>query len=275
MRNERTRWQPREVVRFIRNFDSGAGTVEVKTDAGRAYLKGMGNHSGPHVLACEWVGTQLAEWLGLEVFDYALVTVTDADELPLYRGGFIEPGLAFVTRGERGQSWGGKPPQLKRVANRDDITRLVVLDTWTRNCDRFSSDGQRVNRDNVFLSEEAPAGKFVLKAMDHTHCFTCGRDLTARMAQIAVVKDDGIYGRFPEFEPFLDRTVFRKARGKLKSLQRAFVSKVVETIPDEWDVSSTARTALIDFIVGRAAYLVDKMERRLWPQGELNFGEEE
>ncbi len=274
MRSEQTRWHPTEVIRFIRNFDSGAGTVEVKTDAGRAYLKGMGNHSGEHVLACEWVGTQLAEWLGLEVFDYALITVTDADELPLFRGGLIKRGPAFVTRGERGQSWGGKSRQLKRVANRDDVTRLVVLDTWTRNCDRFSRDGQRVNRDNVFLSEEAAAGKFVLKAMDHTHCFTCGGDLTARIAQIAVVKDDGIYGRFPEFEPFLDRTVFRKTMRRLGTLQRSFVRQVVGTIPDEWDVSSASRTALVDFVVERAAYLVDKMERRLWPQGELDFGEE-
>ena len=274
MENARSGWRPKQVLRFIRNFDSGAGTIEVQTDAGRAYLKGIGNHSGEQVLACEWIGTQLAEWLDLHVFDYAIVQVTEADELPLFRGSFIKPGPAFVTRGEHGQSWGGKARQLKRIANPDDITRLVVLDTWTRNCDRRSPGGQRVNRDNVFLSEEAPRGKFILKAMDHTHCFTCGSDLTRRLAHIDTVKDAGIYGLFPEFQPFLDRSVFRRTMKKLSALQRSEIGDIVRKIPDEWDVSATARAAMVDFIVGRAAYLVDKMEQRLWRQGEFDFREE-
>ena len=114
MRNKPARWQPKEVLRFIRTLDSGAGTVEVKTDAGRAYLKGIGNHSGEHVLACEWVGTQLAQWLGIAVFDYALIQVTDADEIPLFRGGFVKPGAAFVTRGERGRRPEG-PGRVRRA----------------------------------------------------------------------------------------------------------------------------------------------------------------
>ena len=58
-----------------------------------------------------------------------------------------------------------------------------MFDTWLLNCDRFSFPTRnpptkpRINRNNVFLSEEAPDGKFVLKAMDHTHCFTCGKNL--------------------------------------------------------------------------------------------------
>ena len=44
-------------------------------------------------------------------------------------------------------------------------------------------DPPRINRDNVFLSNEvAPRGKVVLKAIDHTHCFTRGNALSARLA---------------------------------------------------------------------------------------------
>ena len=53
-------FQPTSITRFIANFDSGAGTLFVDTDAGKAYLKAIGNPAGPHALACEWVGTRLA-----------------------------------------------------------------------------------------------------------------------------------------------------------------------------------------------------------------------
>ncbi len=52
-------WQPTEIRRFIRNFDTGAGVILVLTDAGEGYLKAMGNVGGEHCLACEWVATQL------------------------------------------------------------------------------------------------------------------------------------------------------------------------------------------------------------------------
>ena len=65
----------------------------VRTDAGDGYLKAMGNPAGEHALACELVGTQLAAWFGLPVFDFAIIQVTAADELPFAKGGFACPDL--------------------------------------------------------------------------------------------------------------------------------------------------------------------------------------
>jgi hypothetical protein len=53
-------WQPTTVRRFIKALETATGTVIVETDQGEGYLKPLGNPEGPHVLACEWVGTQLA-----------------------------------------------------------------------------------------------------------------------------------------------------------------------------------------------------------------------
>ena len=101
-------WQPTEILRFIRNFDTGTEAVLVLTDAGEGYLKARGNVGGEHCLACEWVATHLARWFKLPTFDYALIEVTDLDEIPLFRGGHAQPGPAFITRAESGEPWSGK-----------------------------------------------------------------------------------------------------------------------------------------------------------------------
>ncbi len=152
----------------------------------------------------------VARWIGLPTLDFAIIDVTVPELLPFYRGGFAATGPAFITRKERGVSWGGTERQLKQLINPEDISRLVVFDTWTRNWDRYSPDGRRINRDNVFLREDTPQGRFQLKAIDHTHCFTWGRELTRRLSNIEFVKDREVYGLFPEFRPFLDRKTVRR-----------------------------------------------------------------
>lgn len=131
-------WVPTAIRRFTASRDSGAGVLVVETDAGTGYLKAMGNPGGDHVLACEWVGTHLARWFGLQTLDFALIEVTELDELPFYRGGFAATGPAFITRSERGSPWGGTDRQLKQLINPEDISRLVVFDSLTRNWDRYA-----------------------------------------------------------------------------------------------------------------------------------------
>jgi hypothetical protein len=130
-------WQPTEVTQFINHVNSGAGTLIVGTDAGLAYLKALGNPDGPHALAKDLLGTHLASMLGLPTFDYAVIEVTDLDELPFFKGGNAEPGPAFVTRGEEGSVWDGSKRLLEKIDNSDVISGLVVVDTWLRNTDRY------------------------------------------------------------------------------------------------------------------------------------------
>ncbi len=249
-------WQPTEILRFIRNFGTGTEVVLVLTDAGEGYLKARGNVGGEHCLACEWVATHLARWFELPTFDFALLEVTDLDEIPLYRGGQAQPGPSFITRAESGEPWGGKGTQLNRLINPLDISRLVVFDTWVLNCDRFAPNHQRrPNYNNVFLSTEAPDGYLILKAMDHTHAFTCGRDLTPRLATLDRIREANVFGLFPGFKPRLDQDAFNQALDDLAQIPRHFVEEVVRSAPREWDVSQEARNGLTELIVQRALYL--------------------
>lgn len=249
-------WRPREIRRFIKSLPTGAGTVIVLTDAGEGYLKAMGNPGGEHCLACELVATELARWFGLPTFDYALVEVTELDEFPFAKGGKARPGPAFITRSEMGETWSGKKLQLDRLVNPGAISRLVVFDTWVLNCDRHAPNRERrPNYNNVFLSGEAPPGRLLLKAMDHTHAFDCGRDLSRRIAYIDRVRDRRVFGLFPAFRELVDQDDFQAAISELAHVSRPIVEGIVRSIPAEWDVSPEVREALTHLIVERARYL--------------------
>jgi len=245
----------------------------------------MGGPEGPHTLAAEVVATQLAAWFELATFDWSILRVDELDEIPFLdrdgnQTGQAEPGPAFITRAEAGFSWSGGERQLRRLANPEHISRLIVFDTWTLNCDRHAPANARTgqmrkpNRDNVFLSEEAPAGQFLLKAMDHTHCFTCGREWTRRLSNVDTIQDDRIYGRFPEFTPFLQREIVMQAAADLATMTAETAWQMVHRIPTEWDVSSNVQTKLVELIVGRAAFVANTIESRLWRQGQLFRGDE-
>src|SRR5690348_15452179 len=58
-------WAPTMVRRVVRVSRTSTQVVVVETDAGRAYLKALGNTAGEHALAREWIGTELAAAMGL------------------------------------------------------------------------------------------------------------------------------------------------------------------------------------------------------------------
>ena len=52
-------WRPTEFRRFEAGLDTSMGTARIITDAGKAYIKAMGNRQGPHLLAVELIATRL------------------------------------------------------------------------------------------------------------------------------------------------------------------------------------------------------------------------
>ena len=274
-------WQPKTFLRFERHLTTSALTALIVTDAGRAYLKPMAPALSPHTLACEWVGSQLARWFGLPTFEFALMPIDEIDEIPLADNSRATPGMAFASREMRGHPWSGAEKELEQLENPQDISRLVVFDTWTQNCDRFPPAGENrgPHYDNVFLAHAGAAeGKLRLIAMDHTHCFTCGADLTGRLANIHKAHDDGIYGLFPAFVPRMDKIEVRAAADTLRRATTSVVEPMVQSIPAEWEVSQAIRIALVQLVCSRAAYVADRIYDSLkalcWPQEEFDFDQQ-
>ncbi len=257
-------WPPTAFSRYVESFASSSLVARVITDSGPAYLKAINNPQGPHVLACDWLGTRLASRFGLQTFDVAILNLVEGDEVPM-NDGFAQPGPCFVARAEQGEPLGGEKV-LASVANLDDIPRLIVFDTWVRNCDRYAPGlGQggraRMRLDNLFLSSEgAPEGKFILKAIDHGHMLTCGRELTTRLAHMDCVQDDLLYGFFPFFANYVTSEQILEAVERLRTADSVMWHDLLNSIPDEWQVSQEARDAIDRFLLERGRFLVDNLK---------------
>ena len=275
-------WNPTTFRRFVKAVETSTGPAEIVTDAGPGFIKALGNEEGPHALACEWIGTKLAAWFGLLTFELALMDVEPIDEIPLGHGRRAEAGPAIVSRRERGHPWGGSADELNLIDNTQDVARLVVFDTWILNADRHPPDAasRRPNYDNVFLSEEdAGPERFLLKAIDHTHCLTGGRSIGADANRIDRVKDGRAYGLFPPFRPLITRKRVRSAAKRLCHLDVERVEAIIDSVPRSWEVSPPARRALLQLVCRRAAFVADNIERTLasecYPQGEFGFDSDE
>lgn len=119
-------WQPIEIRRVDSPLGTSTGATRVETDRGPAYAKFLGNPEGPHVLACELIGTRAAAWLALPILDFALIEVEEPALVSYSNGTTSAAGTAFVTRYEKGITWGGADETLAAIDNPDDLAGLVV-----------------------------------------------------------------------------------------------------------------------------------------------------
>ena len=258
-----TTWQPTSLKQVGESHDTSTGTTEVLTDIGRAYIKPMGNRQGPHVLATDWVGTHLARWFGLSTFDIAILELGESDRFPLPRGHRADAGPALASRAVQGFPWGNSADELGNLINPDDVTRLIVFDTWTLNCDRHFPDPvvRGPNYDNVFISTEGvQVGRSRLLAIDHGLCFIrSNEDLTEHVSHIDKIRDSRLYGLFPSFSEFLRTEILDQCVRRLREVTPGLVTDVIATVPGAWEVAPQARNALGELIFRRAVFVADNI----------------
>jgi hypothetical protein len=270
-------WQPTKILRYIRSVDSSTKVARVRTDAGDAYMKAMGNPEGSHALARDFIGTSLAKWFGLPVFEFAIVEHDGVVDIPFdEKDRFASAGPAFLTRSHEGGPWSGSSKDLKRVENLEIITMLVIFDTWVRNRDRCPPEGmgRRPNYDNVFFSTEgASSGTFRIMAMDFTHCFSEADLLNQRVADIGNIQDEQVYGLFKPFIEHLQADILNEAIQRLSAVNAQTVSSYIKQVPKEWQLDSETRKALEQFLIRRADFLINHLHQMMIPyvgtQGDL------
>jgi hypothetical protein len=102
--------------------------------------------------------------------------------------------------------------------------------------------------------------------MDFTHAFTCGSPLDRKLGYIEKIRDESIYGRFPEFETYLAREQVVACARKLETFDAATAESFVDLVPKAWAVDASACSALKKFLVERAQFTTATITSRLWPQ---------
>jgi hypothetical protein len=261
-------WQPASIRKVVLSARATASqVVVVETDQGNGYLKAMGNLAGTHSLAVELVATRLASWFGLPTLTASIIQVTGNPPIQLQDNPtcYALPGPAFITREEEGRPWSGDQEEMDLIDNPQDLARVVVFDTWVRNCDRHTPRaGQaHMNRGNVFLSAEgASTGRFILKPIDHGQCFCFATVLTPALLRAeTAVRDDCLYGYFPEFRGRVGENDVRQAIAQAAAMQAIEVEALFMGMPAEWLVSAEIQEAWRDLVQLRAAYLNRNVDR--------------
>ena len=214
----------------------------------------------------------MAKQMGLSTFDFEVVLLEDDVEIPFCSGDFAKPGPCFGSAYLPGQQWSGNAEDLKRITNLQEMTGLVLADTWFRNRDRhFVEDGRRrVNVGNVFLALNLDvAGGFRLMSMDFSHAFVNGRDLTPKVNQIAHTKDTEPYGFFPEFIPHLCENAMEHYLDRMSAIDASVIRDICHSVPHEWQVDASVLDHLADFLLLRRVFLKEHFPCLLFPQRDL------
>lgn len=281
-------WKPTKFIRHLETISTSTEVAIVLTDAGKAYIKVMGNNEGPHVLARELVCTQLAGWFDLPILDWSILKLQSSDTFDLDKGRMAIPGPSFATRLIEAKPWDGSDKILKRLMNSEAITRLVIFNTWIKNDDRYPpvddagavKSDWKLNLDNVLVTrEDAPKGKFRLIAMDFGRGLRREKvsDLSVKLANQDSIRNVLIYGLFPQFRKFVTEELVDISIDKLRSIESNIVEIFVDSIPNEWEVSEKIRVAIVEFICSRADFLADTIKARLsplcFPQCDLPYTE--
>lgn len=215
---------------------------------------------GAAALVSELVSAELATWLGLKVPPFAIVNTCTIEVLMIKNGRPMVPPLFFSSAVD-GTPRDGSDTFLAKLEDKEDIARLVVFDTWVRNWDRYY--GGESNSENL-LFVQSSRSKYSLVPIDHSNCFIgAAAEFPAAAAPEDWVYDQGVYGKFPEFDTYVTPKALNAALQTLGGLDRQFVNEVVSSVPLEWGLDQAAKGSLIDFIFDRARYVVDTLAARL------------
>lgn len=260
-------YQPSEIIREIEKFPSSTCPVRVATDVGEGFVKSLGNPMGEAALISELVAGELGRWLGLKVPPFAIVKQCNIEITMAKNGMTIVPPL-FFSYAVDGSPRDGGDTFLSRLRAPEDVSKLVVFDTWIRNLDRFLN-GQ-ANSDNLLYIRSPTGRKYELVPIDHSNCFI-GDDATFPAGAVPEiwVTDPNVYGKFPEFDPYIDARTVKAAVQKLASLTRGTVEEVVNSVPPEWGLGQYAANALVELICERATYVVNTLPARLVDEPEI------
>lgn len=241
--------------KLIRPLNGVSKPQLIRFSDGNAYaVKFQNNPQATRALVNEYIAARLAEELSLPVPPVRVVSVSHKfikRNLLLRQQGF-EPGVQFASLYIKKSSTlkhFPTPPEKHKIVNRRRLAGMVVFDLWLNNLDR-----QRKN----LLLKSSPLGYKVM-LIDHGNCFpgafkwstkTLKRNKNPRLTQPV----------HSWAAAMLSRRHFTKYVQKIQDLPAEKIEEIIDSVPDEWNVSKEEKKQLYKFLKKRKKKLDDLVE---------------
>jgi hypothetical protein len=199
---------------------------------GRFYVtKFQNNPLHPRILANEFLSTRLGLRLGLpmpriEVIEVSgwLIVHTPAlrieiaeSHIPCSNG--LQLASRYVADPTEDEVYDGLPKTaFKKIANRQDMVRVLAFDKWVGNCD---------SRQVVF-TRRARQSQFDVTFVDQGYCFNAGQWTFPDLPFMATYERDHVYRNvtgWDSFEPVLSR---------IEAIDYTDLWKFAAEVPQEW-----------------------------------------
>lgn len=267
-------WQPTAIERVIRPLASSTRPLLAVTDQGPAIIKYIDNPAGNDALIGELVCGELANMMGLKTPDFAILSMP---ELVISHGGhgLVASGPAFASKWTEATALSPRSTLLQKLRRPDDVAKLVVLDTWIRNKDRFSAPSSGAygiqNHDNILLRKDKRMVELLI--IDHSQALS-ETTIEDELGQ-PWVDEEAIYGLFAEFEPFLTHKSVNAALTKVVEIDQASIRQICARVPRRWGMTDGLADRLSSCLAERGRKLAAWLPVALFEQYEMNFGQGE
>lgn len=271
-------WSPGKLKRLLpaAHRSHAMKPRQAKFERSGAFVKPMYEGVSCDCLVCEYVISLLSAAFRICTPRCGIVKL-DRLQARMFGQPTVIEGSAFVSEEVAAGQWNGDGRDLSTIKNLDEISRLIVFDTWVLNRDRFCPSGRPVGINNgphQNFANVLVAGKRGQRrrmyAIDHGHAITYGEPIDVSIIADPKIKDSEVLGLFPGFREHVSLESLEQAVEDLKHIDPNLIAKVINLIPADWEFAESQRGFLADFLLLRAQFvptiLIDSVRREALTQ---------
>ncbi|MBP1168742.1 MULTISPECIES: HipA family kinase [unclassified Paenibacillus] len=232
-------------LEYIKPMETGYSKPQlIRFDDGQEYVvKFRNNPSGTRILVNEYIASRLAELLCLPVPAFKI--------MPIPRS-FIDQNPAIPSRFEGGNQFATlfiphctslnrdlHTPKQLQIVNRSALAGMIVFDKWIGNTDR---------KDNNLLLQPVGEGAYQVIMIDHGRCFS---DAKWKVKTLRKMPDmEKILKVHQWCASYLESPQeLVLAADQIVSLPEDSIYQVVDSIPEDWEVSGEEREAVARHLI--------------------------
>ena len=232
----------------------------MRASDGRLYItKFRENPLHPRVLANELLATRLGLWLGLPMPEVEVIEVSGwliahtpalrieiaESRIPCSTG--LQLASLYVADSAEDEVFDDLPKTaFKKIANRQDLVRVLPFDKWLGNCD---------SRQVVF-TRRGKQSQFEVTFVDQGYCFNAGQWTFPDLPFMGSYERDHVYRNvtgWDSFEPVLSR---------IEEIDYTNLWKSAAEVPQEWyQYDSQALCQLVETLCNRRSAIRDLITR--------------